>query len=225
EGSMWLWNADLWNNYLFYTKQLHETTNLPVTLWQLPVGHLNESQEPNPYDGGLFNNLDNTAGKYEDSAPTFFFGDTFKPGAGKRLDYFKKNEANDPKVKVNGDTVTYGSHVEEAMEAGVTTMLFGAGVGASTDAVGSPPADNYWWITKAQRYYNNPVIIKPDDSKPVFAKEDVNEDGKINNLDLQVVANAYNITLSSSGWNSKYDINKDNIIDVFDLVLISKKII
>ncbi|MGL5087152.1 MAG: dockerin type I domain-containing protein, partial [Clostridium sp.] len=223
EASMWLWNADLWNNYLYYTKQLHETTKLPVTLWQLPVGHLNESQEPNPYNGGLFGNLDNTVGKYEDSAPTFFFGDTFKPGVGKRLDYFKKNEAKNPKVKVNGDTVTYGSHIEEAMEAGVTTMLFGAGVGASTDAVGTPPADNYWWITKAQRYYNNPVKIKVDDSKPIYEKEDVNLDGKIDKLDLQLVATLYNLTAVSNRWNSKYDINKDNIIDLFDMVMISKK--
>ena len=111
------------------------------------------------------------------------------------------------------------------MEAGVTTMLFGAGVGASTDCVGTPPADNYWWITKAQRYYNNPVIIKPDNLKPIYEKEDVNEDGKINNLDLQAVGNLYNIKLSSSNWNSKYDINKDNIIDLFDLVLINKKVI
>lgn len=158
-NSKWLWNADMWNNYLFYTKALHETTKTPVTLWQLPVGHLNSSQEPNPYDGGLFKDLSNAVGYYEDSAPAFFFGDSFKPGAGNRFDYFSTNASNDPKVKVNGDTITYENHMQEAKDAGVTTVLFGAGVGASTDAVGSPPTDAYWWITKAQRYLKNPVPL------------------------------------------------------------------
>lgn len=160
ESSRWLWNADMWNNYLFYTKTLHETTKFPVTLWQLPVGHLNSSQEPNPYGSALFPDLTNAVGLYEDSAPTFFFGDSFKPGSDKRMQYFSTNVANDPKVTVNGDTITYGNHIQEANDAGVTTILFGAGVGASTDAVGSPPADSYWWITKAQRYFQNPVPLK-----------------------------------------------------------------
>ena len=119
EKSNWFWNADLWNNYLFYASKLHETTKKPVTLWQIPVGHINQSQEPNPYNGGLFEELPNVSGEYEDSAPTFFFGDTFKPGAGKRFDYFSKNEMNDPKIKVNGDTITdaiipIGAHVPKS---------------------------------------------------------------------------------------------------------------
>ena len=49
--------------------------------------------------------------------------------------------------------------MQEAADAGVTCILFGAGVGSSTDAVGDPPTDDYWWITKAQRYYKNPVWL------------------------------------------------------------------
>ncbi len=37
--STWFWNHDLWKNYLLFTQTLHETTNKPVTLWQIPVGH------------------------------------------------------------------------------------------------------------------------------------------------------------------------------------------
>ncbi|MGL4655000.1 MAG: hypothetical protein ACRCWM_03815, partial [Sarcina sp.] len=150
KDSKWLWNADIWNNYLLYTKTLHEVTEQPVILWQLPVGHLNSTQTPDPYDGGNFDDLSNAVAHYEDSAPTFFFGDTFKAGGGKRTEYFGTNEANDPKIKTQGDTITWGGHMEEAKDAGVISMLFGAGVGASTDAVGSPPTDDYWWITKAQ---------------------------------------------------------------------------
>lgn len=160
KDSSWLWNSDLWNNYLYYTKTLHETTQMPVTLWQIPVGHLNHSLESNPYDGGLFPDLTNKEANYEDSAPTFFFGDTFEPGSTARMEYFSTNVYNDLKVHINGNAVTYESHMQEAADAGVTCILFGAGVGASTDAVGYPPTDNYWWITKAQRYYENPIWLK-----------------------------------------------------------------
>ncbi|MGL4449989.1 MAG: cellulose binding domain-containing protein [Sarcina sp.] len=172
KDSKWLWNADIWNNYLLYTKTLHEVTEQPVILWQLPVGHLNSTQTPDPYDGGNFDDLSNAVAHYEDSAPTFFFGDTFKASGEKRTEYFGTNEANDPKIKAEGDTITWGGHMEEAKDAGVISMLFGAGVGASTDAVGSPPTDDYWWITKAQHYFKNPLqldgSIKPPtpDVKP-----------------------------------------------------------
>ncbi len=174
KDSKWLWNSDIWNNYLLYTKTLHETTERPVILWQIPVGHLNSSQENNPYDAsGKFKDLTNAVGNYEDSAPTFFFGDTFNAGGGKRTEYFSTNEYNDPKVKVQGDTITWENHMKEAKDAGIVSILFGAGVGASTDAVGSPAPDNYWWITKAQRYLKNPLpldasnIVQPENNLPL----------------------------------------------------------
>ncbi|MGL4346331.1 MAG: cellulose binding domain-containing protein [Cellulosilyticaceae bacterium] len=160
KDSKWLWNADIWNNYLEYASELGKVCDLPVVLWQIPVGRLNQSQQSNPYDGGLFPPLTNAVGNYEDSAPTFFFGDTFKPGSQNRLDYFGKNVWQDPSIKANGDTVTWGSHMQACKDKGIVAVLFGAGVGASTDSVGSPPADHYWWITKAQEYYKNPVSLK-----------------------------------------------------------------
>lgn len=222
EKSNWLWNADLWNNYLYYTKTLHETTKKPVTLWQLPVGRLNQSLEPNPYNGGLFPELPNITGKYEDSAPTFFFGDSFKPGSQKRFEYFSRNESNDSKTKVNGDIITYGSHMEEAKNAGVTTLLFGAGVGMSTDCVGNPPADNYWWITKAQRYYKNPVML--DIKEENFDIHDINKDGKVDIIDLSLVASKYNANKSDIKYDADYDINNNGIIDLYDIVAVAKKI-
>jgi hypothetical protein len=154
-SSRWLWNSDLWNNYLYYTKTLHEVTGKPVTLWQIPVGHLNSSTASNPYNGGgSFAELANTEQHYEDSAGTYFFGDTFVT-SGARLSYFGTNAWNDSKVSVSGNRITYGPHIDEAAAAGVNCILFGAGVGNSTDAVGAPPTDDYWWITKAQRYYNS----------------------------------------------------------------------
>jgi hypothetical protein len=156
--SPWFWNADHWNNYLTFTKSLGDTTALPVVLWQIPVGHVNTTLAANPY-GGSFPVLDNTAQHYEDSAPTFFLGDSFQPGAGVRLAWFSKNQGGDSKVTASGATVTWGSHMAEAKANRVISVLFGAGVGASTDGVASPPTDGYWWITALQKYYQSPVPL------------------------------------------------------------------
>ncbi|OPF51342.1 hypothetical protein BH721_02425 [Clostridium baratii] len=186
EKSKWFWNADIWNNYLLYTETLHNETKLPVVLWQIPVGHINGSESISPYDGEKFNELENKAGYYEDSATTYFFGDTFKGGNDNRTNYFSKNESNDEKIKANGDTITWGSHIEEAKKSGIISILFGAGVGASTDAVGSPPTDDYFWITKAQHYYDNVVMLDKesiDDSnkdlplKPTIETSEINSSG------------------------------------------------
>ncbi|MGG7177883.1 glycosyl hydrolase family 18 protein [Clostridium paraputrificum] len=53
---------------------------------------------------------------------------------------------------------------------------------------------------------------------------DFNKDGKVDSIDLSEMAGAYNEVNSSKNWNVKYDLNKDNIIDIYDLVSLSKKI-
>lgn len=174
EDSTWFWNNDHWNNYLLIVQTLTATTEREMVLWQLPVGHINDTLSENPYDEeGTFDPLTNTTRQYEDSAPTFFFGDTFT-ATGDRLDYFSSNEYGDDKLTVSGNTVTWGSHIEEARAAGVRQILFGAGVGISTDAIGSTPTDDYWWITKVQEYYQNPVSLNvvvdpPDYVEPVVS--------------------------------------------------------
>ncbi|HEU5381303.1 MAG TPA: carbohydrate-binding protein [Ktedonobacteraceae bacterium] len=161
-SATWFWNADHWNNYLLYVKNLHLVTGMPVILWQIPVGHINTSQAVDPYAGtnGVFPVLDNSVSHYEDSAPTFFLGDTFQPGSSTRFNYFATNAGGDPKITTSGgNTITWGSHMQEARDSGIIGILFGPGVGASTDDVGSPPTDGYWWIAKAQNYYKNPVPL------------------------------------------------------------------
>ena len=136
EASTWFWNSDHWHNYLLIVQTLTETTNREMVLWQLPVGHINNSLADNPYDeSGTFDPLTNTTRQYEDSVPTFFLGDTFT-ATGDRLDYFSTNDFGDNKLTVSGNTITWGSHIEEARAAGVRQILFGAGVGISTDSIG-----------------------------------------------------------------------------------------
>jgi hypothetical protein len=157
--SIWFWNNDLWQNYLTFVRSLHATTALPVVLWQIPVGRINSSRAANPYDAaGGFSDLTDTNQQYEDSAPDFFLGDTFAC-AGNRYAYFSANLGGDPLLSSTQDTVTWGSHMQDTAASGVTAVLFGAGVGASTNGIGSPPSDGYWWITKIQQYFQQPVPL------------------------------------------------------------------
>ncbi len=155
----------LWNNYLTFVQAMHDESGLPVVLWQLPVGHINSSSLPNP-QGGLFPDLSDNASKhYEDSAPTFFLGDTFNPGAGNRFNYFSgafNGTDADPmqNLATNGTTMAWGPAMSRAASAGVRIVLFGAGIGDSTAGTGNPPTDGGWWITAAQNYYlNGPVPL------------------------------------------------------------------
>jgi len=172
-GSTWFWNSDHWHNYLLIVKTLTETTQREMVLWQLPVGHINNSLADNPYDsGGDFDALANTYQHYEDSAPSYFFGDSFAAD-GARLAYFSTNDYGDSDLTVSGNTITWGSHIEEARDVGVRQILFGAGVPASTDSIGSVPTDDYWWITKVQEYYQNPVPLDGDVVDPPTTEEPV----------------------------------------------------
>ena len=213
QSSTWLWNADIWNNYLLYVKTLNEQTQKPVILWQLPVGRLNSTLEPNPYNGGIFPDLTDAVGNYEDSAPTYFFGDTFKPGGVNRSTYFGTNAANDSKIKANGDTITWGSHMQEAKDAGVISLLFGAGVGASTHATGSPAPDNYWWITKAQRYLKNPIKLSGSNNNTNTLKVATLSAGTVSNGSYTLTAQipAYNTATSYKLYEGTNQIASGNL--------------
>lgn len=57
-----------------------------------------------------------------------------------------------------------------------------------------------------------------------FEREDFDEDGKITLLDLAQVGNRYNLKSGDKNWDPKYDINNDNIIDIYDIVNVARKI-
>lgn len=158
-ASTWFWNALHWNNYLLFTKGLYERCGVPVVLWQIPVGHVNSSQAANPYDpSGKFADLSNTYQKYEDSAPTFFYGDRFVVRDSSRLSYFGAADPEYPaSVSVSGNTVTWSGHLDAAANAGVMAILFGDGVGESTHGRGNPPPDGWWWMVATQRYLQHPA--------------------------------------------------------------------
>ena len=64
-------------------------------------------------------------------------------------------------ITTAGADIIWGSHMAAARDAGVNVMLFGDGVGNSTRARGAENTDEFWWISKVQEYYQNPVLLTP----------------------------------------------------------------
>lgn len=172
----YFYNADHWNNYLLYAKTLHESIGVPVRLWQIPVGHVNTSQYGVAgQQGTLLPNVDKA---WEDSAPTYFFGDTFTGRSAGRPDtaaeYFLQNQAGDGLVKAGPDgTIVWGSHMAAARDAGVEAIMFGPGLANSTQGGGyqGQPTDGYWWAGKADDYLKNPLPLSAEDGVPAGRTE------------------------------------------------------
>lgn len=148
----WFLNADQWNNYLYLVGGLSKAlSGAKVMLWQIPQGHINRSTELPGTD------LTDTVANFEDSAASYFFGDSFTAVDG-RLDHFGANQAGDPAVTISGTTVTWGEHMTLAAQSGVMSVLFGAGLGVSTRGAPTgigPVNDHNFWYDKATRYLSN----------------------------------------------------------------------
>jgi hypothetical protein len=58
--------------------------------------------------------------------------------------------------------------------------------------------------------------------RPAFAiLGDVNQDGKVDVIDIAMVSKAYGSTPSSPRWNPAADLNEDLRVDVTDLAIVS----
>ncbi|MGL5151714.1 MAG: glycosyl hydrolase family 18 protein [Clostridium sp.] len=63
-------------------------------------------------------------------------------------------------------------------------------------------------------------------SGPPTDDEDVNEDGKVDILDLSAVGAKYNLKKGQAGFNSpieRCDVNKDGIVDIYDITKVARK--
>ena len=59
---------------------------------------------------------------------------------------------------------------------------------------------------------------------PGYKKEDINKDDNVDIQDLSQIALSYNSLQGSNLFLARYDINLDGVIDIFDMIFISKKI-
>ena len=99
--------------------------------------------------------LSNTDGKYEDSSATFFMGDTFTP-SDDEYSYW----AQGPDVIKNIDgSLTWPSVITSLQKYNINCVLFGAGVGISTNCgtLASElgvPRDDWFLIEKIEKLKN-----------------------------------------------------------------------
>jgi GH18 family chitinase len=171
DTTSWFWNAQYYDNLILAA----HTMNLPISSGGtgLPVilggdaGHIDSSLTKSPYNSnGSFANLTDSFFQWEDAASDYFFGDSMSISSGNRLNYFSVQPPADPAdIIVSGNSVIWNQHLTYAKNNGVIGVMFGAGMTVDThnlpDGTGASPnnipTDNYWWITKVQRYYQNPV--------------------------------------------------------------------
>lgn len=155
----YLYNSRDWTNVLAYVKSISETLGtIPVMLWQIPGGHL---QQVGDID------TRNSNGSTE---PDFFFGDTYNPltnlkpyitaiqlpssiyGTTNISTYLSMDELGN-----TGDYTWSLSNLSQAADSHVFAILWGGG---NTTSVGSFPSDDGGWLAnKIINYYKNPTPI------------------------------------------------------------------
>ncbi len=159
-GVGYLFNARDWMNMLHYVKGISEgLNNLPVMLWQIPGGHLQQNDDVD------------TRQQNGSTEPDFFFGDTYNPldnlktyilslslahsiyGVEKIIDYLS--------MDINGQMGQYhwqNSHLMDAKNSHVFAILWGGG---NTTSVGVFPSDDGGWLaSKIKHYYEQPMSLK-----------------------------------------------------------------
>ncbi len=181
----WCWNGDHWYNYLTFVQTAQSTiatlqtqasqSVLPVLLWQLPMGHLNNSTALNPSTGSVYTPLANAykyqviGGDFEDAGQSFIFGDTFNPGAwpttalgGIRASFYAQDLYK--QFSSSGGKLTWPSHLTDFVNSGVFGIISAPGVGLPTctygvSQQGQGPYDSLWWINHAQTYYQHTIPL------------------------------------------------------------------
>lgn len=157
-GSGYLYNARDWNNVLAHVKNVSEAFSVPIMLWQIPGGHLQQ------------NNDVDTRTTHASNEPDFFFGDTSNPlnnlkawisgiplptaiyGTNNMVTYLSMNLAG----TANNYTWTT-SNLQQTVDSHVFAILWGGG---NTTSVSSFPSDDGGWLAnKLIAYYKNPVVL------------------------------------------------------------------
>lgn len=169
QQSNWFWNYELWRCYIDFVQQVSiYMKDLPVVLWQIPVGHIS--------DGAAHTVLNNTNNRFEDSAAAFFFGQEFAtPGAGgtpqedPKLTYLAQYAPRDLAdrqrllVFANGATTVWRPYYPHLLAQNVIGVYFGAGVGISTSHAAhtflEAPTDGGFMIRRMAEYIRNPVVL------------------------------------------------------------------
>ncbi|WP_419420210.1 hypothetical protein ACNVED_02630 [Legionella sp. D16C41] len=159
-GIGYLFNARDWTNVLNYVKNISEALgNMPVMLWQIPGGHL--QQQSNDVD---------PRNNHASTEPDFFFGDSYNPLTNLRNYianttlptgiYGTSSIINYLQMDPSGTTNLYNwqtNNLQQAANSHVFSILWGGG---NTTSVSSFPSDDGGWLaSKIINYYKNPINL------------------------------------------------------------------
>lgn len=76
-------------------------------------------------------------------------------------------------------------------------------------------------IATSSAFIVNPFASVLNSGLPLsLVSGDLNEDNVINNVDYNICVGYYGLTTSSPGWNENIDLNKDGIINTWDVAII-----
>lgn len=158
-GSGYLFNARDWYNVLAHVKNVSTSLgNIPVMLWQIPGGHL---QQTNDIDTRI---------DHASTEPDFFFGDSATP-LNDLMSYITStqlpasiygtsNIASYLSMDALGNLNNYSwttNNLQQTASSNVFAILWGGG---NTTSVSSFPSDdNGWLANKIKAYYTNPIPI------------------------------------------------------------------
>ncbi|MDD2823505.1 MAG: dockerin type I domain-containing protein [Candidatus Daviesbacteria bacterium] len=105
-----------------------------------------------------------------------------------------------------------------------------SGIFKGISLAGLNPGSNYTayikgasQIDNASNFTMSPTETNLNDGKALtLISGDLNEDNTINAADYSICKGLYGTTPKSSNWNSRADFNKDNIVNNYDLIIITK---
>jgi hypothetical protein len=148
------------------------------------------------------------------------------------VDIFILGPAGTNVISNNDKFVYTGLKVNVAATNGSITGLLQSYNYGDTVALTAVAAEGYTflnWTDKSGNILSTSQVysFKINDNVELHANFvdmcDIDKSGKVDILDLALVAKNYNMKSNNISWVSSLDFNKDGIIDIFDLVLCSKR--
>lgn len=123
-------------------------------------------------------------------------------------------EDGQPQVPENGDINNPENNVGDTPEDGVTEVTEDDSTQVPEEEAGETPV--------AESI--DDLTMEYAEGNYVNAPEDIDKNGIINEADLDLLSSKYNLTKGQAGYDARYDLNNDGIIDLYDLTKVSNKL-
>ncbi len=161
-GAGYAFNAQDWQNYLRYVKNISRGLGVPAIIWQIPGGHMPIQSEV--YDP-------NWIAVHAGDAPDFFFGDVNIGTDINKVNATLLNYPLNPGFYNGAMTVkqyllqpgSYDwaqSNLQNAVDSNVVAILWGGGSTTGVVPISTNGDDKGWLAAKVAEYYKNPLMLQ-----------------------------------------------------------------